>query len=73
MTSGIYPRTGEAWANNGGFRRLHTRCLLTPEQVKEARSMREQGALIKVICYKFNVGRALITRALNGTGAYEGY
>ena len=54
----------------GGYRRIHTKPVLTADQVREIERKRNSGKLIKELAYEYQVGRNTLTRALNKKGAY---
>ena len=54
----------------GGYRRIHTKPVLTADQVREIEQKRNSGKLIKELAYEYQVNRNTLTRALNKKGAY---
>lgn len=54
----------------GGYRRIHTKPVLTADQVREIERQRSQGLLIKQLANIYGVGRNTINRVLGKQGAY---
>lgn len=54
----------------GGYRRIHTKPVLTADQVREIERKRSEGLLIKQLASLFGVGRNTINRVLGKHGAY---
>ena len=54
----------------GGYRRIHTKPVLTADQVREIERKRSEGLLIKQLAHLYGVGRNTINRVLGKHGAY---
>lgn len=70
MTSGVYPRKPNTWANNGGKRHHALAPALSPTEVADIREMRARGVPYKLIARKYPLNRCTLSRAANGRDTY---
>jgi len=54
----------------GGFRRIHTKPVLTADQVRRLKELRAQGMRLKQLPDAIGASKNTIWRALSGLGAY---